>query len=121
MAYNMIYAELRESFQDMMVSFENHYLQHVQVDPTYKEVLTNTWLWEFDESTLEDAERLNVLLPLIKWSVTHSLMTPFLEHELSSYHRDYINGKLYNILADYEAKEVIADLVWCYQTHFAKK
>lgn len=75
----------------------------------------NTWLWYIYETELEEAERLNVLLPLIVWEVKNNMLTPELEDELFLYHEDWKNGKLKKILADYESEIVIADLKQCFQ------
>ena len=121
MTYDITYVELNESFQSFFAIIQKKYLNLAKVNPAYRESIVDFWLSEFDESTLEEAERLNVLLPLIKWCVEHNVMTKNLEGELALYYKDYTQGKLDDILADYEAEEVIADLVWCYQTHFGKK
>lgn len=117
MTYDITYAGTKEMFYDMMISSKEHYLQRVQADPTYKPVLTTSWLWDFD-CDLEYAERLNVFLPLFKWSIEYGMMTDQLENELASYYQDYLDGKMDGILAEYEAEEVITDLIWCYKTHF---
>jgi len=76
------------------------------------------WLPEFNEKQLKEAERLDVILPLIKWCVEHDLLTEELEDELYLYYEDYTNGVLEPILAEYEADEVIRDLTACYKKVF---
>ena len=121
MNYDLTYRESTEILQDRMKFDQEYCIHRAKLDPTYKDMLANSWLSEFDEPALEEAERLNAILPLIKWCVRYGMMTYNLEGELALYYKDYTQGKLDDILADYEAEEVIADLVWCYQTHFAKK
>ena len=121
MKYNLTYRGTTEMLEHQMKFDQEYCLHRAELDPDYKDMLANSWLSEFDESILEEAERLNAILPLIKWCVQYDMMTDNLEGELALYYKDYTNGKLEDILADYEAKEVISDLVWCYQTHFAKK
>ena len=77
-----------------------------------------SWLSEFNENQLEEAERLNVILPLIKWCVENDLLTEELEDELYLYYEDYTCGRLDGILAEYEAEEVIKDLTGCYKKVF---
>ena len=121
MEYNLTYKGTTEMLEHQMKFDQEYCIHRAKLDPTYKDMLANSWLSEFDESILEEAERLNAILPLIKWCVQYNMMTYNLEGELALYYKDYTQGKLDDILADYEAEEVIADLVWCYQTHFAKK
>ena len=121
MKYNLTYKCSTEMLQDYMDYDQEYCLQRAKLDPAYKDIVADSYLSDFDEPTLEEAERLNAILPLIKWCVRYGMMTYNLEGELALYYKDYTQGKLDDILADYEAEEVIADLVWCYQTHFAKK
>ena len=110
MDYNITYRESTESF-----------LGRVRCDnPTSGERLQNSWLPEFDEDILEEAERLNAILPLIKWCADNDKMTDMLKGELRLYYKDYTEGKLDGILAEYEAEEVIADLVASYKKVFEK-
>ena len=39
------------------------------------EILEHSYLFQFDESVLTEAERLNVILPLIKWEVDNNELT----------------------------------------------
>ena len=121
MEYDLTYRGSTKMLLNRMKFDQTYFLPRTKLDPSYKEVVVDSYLSEFDESTLEEAERLNAILPLIKWCVQYDMMTDNLEGELALYYKNYTNGKLEDILADYEAKEVISDLVWCYQTHFAKK
>lgn len=108
MTYNITYKEITDVF-----------LARVGRDkPQSGAAAANSWLWEFDENKLEEAERLNVILPLIKWCVEHDSLTDELKDELDLYYEDYTNGVLDDILADYEAKEVIQDLTACYKKVF---
>ena len=118
MTYELTYRDLTEMFQDVIVSNQDYFLNCAKAGSLYKDAIADAWLSEFDESTLEEAERLNVILPLIKWCIECSIMTDNLNGELALYYKDYTSGKLDDILADYEAKEVIEDLIWCYKTHF---
>ena len=121
MVYEITYRESTEGFQNFMDATQNQFLAKAKMNPAYKYAVANAWLGDCDDSQLEEAERLNMILPVIKWSVEYGMMTDILEDELYLYYEDYTNGKLDDILADYEAKEIIADLVWCYRTHFSKK
>lgn len=75
-------------------------------------------LWDIDEDSLEEAERLNIMLALIKWEIEHNMLTAELKDELYLYYEDYTKGKLTDILADYESEIVINDLTMCYKRVF---
>ena len=97
---------------------EDCYSRMKMDNPKTGAAAASSWLSEFDERLLKEAERLNVILPIIKWCVEHDMMTEELEDELYLYYEDYTNGKLDGILAEYEADAVIADLTWCYKKVF---
>ena len=75
-------------------------------------------LWDIDEDSLEEAERLNVILALIKWEIDHNMLTAELKDELFLYYGKFTKGELINILADYESDCVIRDLIKCYEKVF---
>ena len=114
----LTYQDMLEMFEDQIVPHENYYLQRIKEGPAYRRTVEASWLDGFVESELDDGERLNVLLPLLTWSVKHNLMSDFLEHDLRVYYEMYSDGELESMLADYEAETVIADLIWCYKKHF---
>lgn len=118
MRYDLTYRGSTEMLQDYMKFEQERCLRRAKIEPSYKDVVADSWLSDFDESILEEAERLNAILPLIKWCVEYDMMTENLSGELALYYKDYTTGKLDDILADYEAKEVIDDLTWCYKMYF---
>ena len=75
------------------------------------------WLPEFDENILEEVERLNVILPLIKWCVENDKMTDDLKGELNWYYRAYKEGRR-DFLESDEEEVVLKDLLWCYHKVF---
>lgn len=108
MTHDITYKEITDIF-----------LRRMEMDkPKTGEAAASLWLPEFDEGRLQEAERLNVILPLIKWCVDRDLLTDELKDELDLYYEDYTNGALDDVLADYEANEVIADLTACYKKVF---
>lgn len=108
MKYDLTYEDMTEMLDEQIRTGEKYNGKIIQV----------SWLHDFDESQLEEAERLNVLLPLIKWQVEHNELTEELEGELELYYEDYAEGRLDGILADYEAEKVIKDLTECYHIMF---
>lgn len=110
MKYVFNYKEMQEDFAGMLRVCERITGASVQV----------SWLYEFDESKLEEAERLNVLLPVIKWQIQIGDLTEELRDELFLYYKDYKDGRLDGILDDEEKDEVIKDLTDCYNKVFNK-
>ncbi len=78
----------------------------------------NAMLWDIDEDSLEEAERLNVILALIKWEIENDKLTDELKDELYLYYQDYTKGNLANIIDDNESDSVINDLSECYNKVF---
>jgi len=109
MKYNITYKWTKEFFQERIANASF---------VTSGEMATGTWLYEFPEERLQEAERLNVLLPLIKWCAENGMLTEMLEDELYLYYEDYVGGKLDGVLADYEAEMVVKDLIDAYQRVF---
>ena len=108
MTYNIIYKDMEDIF-----------LSRMRLDkPKAGAVAASLWLPEFDEGHLQEAERLNVILPLIKWCVENDMLTDELKDELDLYYEDYAVGKLDDILADYEKDDVLRDLTVCYKKVF---
>ena len=90
------------------------------IDTTSGEIMQNTWLWEFNEELLLPPERLDVLLPLIKWCADHDRMTDYLKQELEEYYRRSQEGWLEEVMADYDLEPVRRDLLASYRKVFGK-
>lgn len=84
------------------------------------EILEHSYLFQFDESVLTEAERLNVILPLIKWEVDNNELTEALSDELYLYYEDLLKGRLEGILDEEDAPLVISVLRECYIKAFGK-
>lgn len=82
--------------------------------------MENCYLPDFNESILEEAERLNVLLPLIKWQVDNNKLTEFMSDELYLYYEDLLKGRLDGVIDEEEASLVIGVLTECYIKAFGK-
>ena len=80
----------------------------------------NFWLYEFNESKLAEAERLNVLLPMFEWEIDNNTLTPELKDELYLYYEDLMEGRLDGILGEDEEDVVIDVLTKCYFRVFDK-
>ncbi len=87
---------------------------------TTGEKLENSWLPEFDENTLAEDERLNVLLPMFEWEIENDTLTPELKDELYLYYEDLMEGRLDGILGEDEADVVVDVLTKCYFKVFDK-
>lgn len=108
MQYDLTYQDATELCNDKLDAYE----------PKSGTEAQTAMLWDIDEDSLEEAERLNVMLALIKWEIEHNMLTDDLKDELYLYYEDYTKGKISNILADYESDIVIKVLTECYQKVF---
>ena len=69
---------------------------------------------------LEEAERLNAVLPLIKWEVDNNDLSEAMSDELYLYYEDLLKGRLDGILDEEEAPIIIKDLTESYIKAFGK-
>lgn len=84
------------------------------------DLLENSYLTEFDQDILEEAERLNAVLPLIKWEVDNNDLSEAMSDELYLYYEDLLKGRLDGILDEEEAPIIIKDLTESYIKAFGK-
>ena len=57
-------------------------------------LLENSYLPEFDQDTLKEAECLNAVLPLIKWEVDNNDLSEAMNDELYLYEEDLLKGSV---------------------------
>ncbi len=62
------------------------------VPPITGRLLENSYLPEFDQDILEEAERLNAVLPLIKWEVDNNDLSEAMSDEFYLYYEDLLKG-----------------------------
>lgn len=90
------------------------------IQPKTGDLLENSYLTEFDQDILEEAERLNAVLPLIKWEVDNNDLSEAMSDELYLYYEDLLKGRLDGILDEEEAPIIIKDLTESYIKAFGK-
>ena len=73
-----------------------------------------------NQDILEEAERLNAVLPLIKWEVDNNDLSEAMSDELYLYYEDLLKGRLDGILDEEEAPIIIKDLTESYIKAFGK-
>ncbi|MBQ4249709.1 MAG: hypothetical protein II705_06690 [Clostridia bacterium] len=112
MKYDITYEECKDSMLERIRTFDFSPITGVDLE--------TSWLYEFDESKLAEAERLNVLLPMIEWEIDNNTLTPALKDELYLYYEDLMEGRLDGILGEDEADVVIDVLTKCYFRVFDK-
>lgn len=78
-------------------------------------------LYDTDESSLTERERLIMMLPVIKWEVENDVLTPELKDELELYYEEVTEGKFDNLLGEDEVEAVKHDLFECYEKVFENK
>ena len=90
------------------------------IQPKKGDLLENSYLTEFDQDILEEAERLNAVLPLIKWEVDNNDLSEAMSDELYLYYEVLLKGRLDGILDEEEAPIIIKDLTESYIKAFGK-
>lgn len=64
------------------------------IPPITGRLLENSYLPEFNQDILEEAERLNAVLPLIKWEVDNNDLSEAMNDELYLYYEDLLKGSV---------------------------
>ncbi len=79
-----------------------------------------SWLPEFNESTLEEGERLNILLPLMQWQTEHDDVTEEIKGEMEWYY-DAFEYDNFEKEIDEEERELVKKIFFeCYNKAFKK-
>ena len=76
------------------------------------------WLYEFDDSEIEEGERLNIMLTVIMWETEHSCISEPVTDELYLYYEQLVKGELDNVIDPKERKEIVNDLTECFKKAF---
>ena len=90
------------------------------IPPITGRLLENSFLPEFNQDILEEAEHLNAVLPLIKWEVDNNDLSEAMSDELYLYYEDLLKGRLDGILDEEEVPIIIKDLTESYIKAFGK-
>lgn len=90
------------------------------IQPKTGDLLENSYLPEFNQDILEEAERLNAVLPLIKWEVDNNDLSEAMSDEFYLYYEDLLKGHIDGILDEEEAPIIIKDLTESYIKAFGK-
>lgn len=111
MKYDLDYQGAAEILQDRVST---------GIPPITGRFLENSYLPEFNQDILEEAERLNAVLPLIKWEVDNNDLSEAMSDELYLYYEDLLKGRLDGIPDEEEAPIIIKDLTESYIKAFGK-
>ncbi len=111
MKYDLSYSWAKDVFNDSIESYRS---------PLCARLFENSYLTEFNQDILKEAERLNAVLPLIKWEVDNNDLSEAMSDELYLYYEDLLKGRLDGILDEEEASIIIKDLTESYIKAFGK-
>ncbi|MDO4396838.1 MAG: hypothetical protein Q4C21_00315 [Oscillospiraceae bacterium] len=110
MKYDLDYEGVKEIFDNMVKFQENVTGKNAQ----------NGWLPNFDESILEEGERLNVLLPLMQWQTEHNDITKEIKGEMGWYRKAF-EERNFEEEIDEEERELVKKIFFeCYNKAFKK-
>ena len=110
MKYDLDYEGLKETFEYRFKDEENLSGKRVQ----------HGWLPEFNESILEEGERLNVLLPLMQWQTEHNDVTKEIKGEMGWYRKAF-EERNFEEEIDEEERELVKKIFFeCYNKAFKK-
>ena len=110
MKYDFDYEGVKEIFDHRFSDEKNLSGKRVQ----------HGWLPEFNESTLEEGERLNILLPLMQWQTEHDDVTEEIKGEMEWYY-DAFEYDNFEKEIDEEERELVKKIFFeCYNKAFKK-
>ena len=110
MKYDLDYEGMKEMFDD---------LNKKRNDLTGKRVHCN-WLSEFNENILNEAERLNVILQVMRWQTEHNDVTEWMKSEMRWYYNAFKNDNFEKEI-DEEERELVKKIFFeCYNKAFKK-
>ena len=112
------YADQTECFQGFVETCWKGISGKVEADIREVGAVSDTYLDNFADCFNYEAERLNIILPVLKWCADIDIFPEDLEDELFLYHQDYEEGKLDGILWEGEGDAVIHDLLESYDKYF---
>ena len=110
MKYDLDYEETKAMFEDRFKKQKDLTSKYAQC----------SWLPEFDESILEEGERLNVLLPLMQWQTEHNDITKEIKGEMGWYRKAF-EERNFEEEIDEEERELVKKIFFeCYNKAFHK-
>ncbi|MDD7470929.1 MAG: hypothetical protein PUK72_07570 [Oscillospiraceae bacterium] len=110
MKYDFDYEGVKEIFDHRFSDEKNLSGKRVQ----------HGWLPEFNKSTLEEGERLNILLPLMQWQTEHDDVTEEIKGEMEWYY-DAFEYDNFEKEIDEEERELVKKIFFeCYNKAFKK-
>ena len=110
MIYDFDYEGTKEIFDSRFRSAENLTGERVQYG----------WLPEFNENILNEAERLNVILQVMRWQTEHNDVTEWMRSEMRWYYNAFKNDNFEKEI-DEEERELVKKIFFeCYNKAFKK-
>ena len=110
MWYDLDYAEIKKMFDYRIENRKDLTGESIQCG----------WLPNFNENILEEAERLNVILPVMQWQTEHNDVTEEIKGELGWYYNAFKNDNFEEKI-DEEERELVKKIFFeCYDKAFKK-
>ena len=74
--------------------------------------------WDTNEDGLHEAERLNMLLPVMKWEIENNQLTEWIRDEIYQYYEDIQKRRFGDVIDETEREKVVHDLTECFNKVF---
>ena len=113
MKYNIDYEGSQEAFDELLELCA----EEGNAPRTGEEVETMQ-TWDTNENNLHEAERLNMLLPVMKWEIENDKLTDWLKEEIYLYYEDIYLGNFDDVIDESEKDKVVHDLTECFNKAF---
>ena len=84
----------------------------------YDSLKQSSVAWDTNENNLYEAERLNMLLPVMKWEIENNQLTEWIRDEIYQYYEDIQKRGFGDVIDESEREKVVHDLTECFNKAF---
>ena len=113
MKYDIDYEGAQELFDE---SFSDYTRAGIQ--PKTGPEVENMQTGDTNEDGLHEAERLNMLLPVMKWEIENNQLTEWIRDEIYQYYEDIQKRGFGDVIDESEREKVVHDLTECFNKVF---
>ena len=113
MKYDIDYACGQEMFDDRLRLYDK-----MGIYPKTGNDAETMQTWDTNENNLYEAERLNMLLPVMKWEIENNQLTEWIRDEIYQYYEDIQKRGFGDVIDESEREKVVHDLTECFNKVF---
>ena len=113
MKYEIDYSCAQEMFDEVFSDYTS-----IGIQPQTGPEVENMQTGDTNEDDLHEAERLNMLLPVMKWEIENNQLTEWIRDEIYQYYEDIQKRGFGDVIDESEREKVVHDLTECFNKVF---